>query len=74
MSNVTISIDDNLLKKSRKYAQSHGTSLNSLIRDFLKEKVENSSTNWLDECFNLMDRAKGNSEGKKWNREDLYDV
>ena len=74
MSNVTISLNDSLLKASRKYAQQHGISLNSLIRKLLKETVEYNSTNWLDECFNLMDKTKGNSKGKKWNREDLYNV
>ncbi|MCK4797924.1 MAG: hypothetical protein KAT05_11100 [Spirochaetes bacterium] len=74
MSNVTISIDNNLLQESKKYAQQHGTSLNSLIRRLLKKTVEYNSTNWVDECFNLMDKTNGNSNGKKWKRENLYDV
>ncbi|MCK4764181.1 MAG: hypothetical protein KAW12_18420 [Candidatus Aminicenantes bacterium] len=74
MPNVTISIDDSLLKKGRKYAQLHGTSLNSLIRQLLSKTVESKSADWLDECFRLMDRAKGNSKGEKWQRKDLYDV
>ncbi len=74
MSNVTISIDDKLLKESRKYAQERGLSLNALIRQFLIETVENKSRNWLHECFELMDKTQANSRGGKWKREDLYDV
>ena len=74
MANVTISIDDKLLKEGRKYARMHGTSLNSLLRQLLSKTVAPSSNDWLEECFRLMDRAKGNSKGEKWSREDLYDV
>lgn len=74
MPNITISIDENLLKDGRKYAKKHQTSLNALIRKLLSQTVQNSSENWLDSCFNMMDNANANSQGKKWNREDLYDV
>jgi hypothetical protein len=74
MANVTISIDEELLKEGRRYANMHGTSLNSLIRQLLSKTVTAASNDWLEECFRLMDRAKGDSKGEKWNREDLYDV
>ena len=74
MANVTLSINDNLLKEGRKYAKKHRTSLNSMIRKMLKQTVETSSQKWLDECFNIMDKVKANSKGKKWKREELYDV
>jgi len=73
MANVTISIEDDLLKKGRKYAQKHNTSLNSLIRRLLRKTVESGSNHWLDECFSLMDQANVNSGGKKWDRDALYD-
>jgi hypothetical protein len=74
MPNITLSIDDNLLDAGRRYANAHNTSLNALIRDLLSEAVTNPSGDWLTEAFKLMDRAQGNSRGKKWKREDLYDV
>ena len=57
-----------------KYAEKHQTSINGLIRKLLEETVESQSKDWLQECFDLMDRAKGNSRGKRWKREDLYDA
>lgn len=74
MPNVTISINENLLQSGRQYAHIHNISLNSLIRDLLKQTVINDEKHWIDECFNIMDKAKGNSRGRKWKREELYNV
>lgn len=74
MKNVTLSLDENLVKTGREYAKKFNMSLNTLIRKLLSQTVNNSSGNWMDECFLLMDKANGRSSGKKWTREDLYDV
>jgi hypothetical protein len=74
MPNITISIDETLLKAGREYAEKHQTSINALIRKLLEETIQSQSKDWLQECFFLMDRAKGNSRGKRWKREDLYNV
>ena len=73
MDNVTLSIDDDLLKKSRDYAVKHDISLNSLIRTLLKKTVESGSGLWLDECFTLMDQLRADSGGQKWRRSELYE-
>jgi len=74
MPNITISIDDNLLKSGRQYAEKHQTSVNALIRNLLEQTVRNDSTQWVEECFALMDRANVHLKGERWKREDLYDV
>ena len=74
MPNLTISLDDELLKSGRRYAEEHQTSMNALIRKLLEQTVRSQSDDWLEECFRLMDRAGGNSEGQKWNREELYNA
>lgn len=74
MPNITISLDEHLLKSGRQYAEKHQTSLNALIRNLLEQTVKSDSTQWIDECFSLMDRANVRSQGKRWKREDLYDV
>lgn len=74
MPNITISLDEDLLKAGRHYAKKHNTSVNALIRKLLKQTVISQSKDRLDECFVLMDKAKVNSQGKRWKREDLYDV
>jgi hypothetical protein len=74
MPNITIAIDEELLKSGREYAEKHRTSVNGLIRSLLEQTVKSDSSQWLDECFALMDRAKARSKGKRWKREELYDV
>ncbi len=74
MPNITISLDKDLLKSGRRYAEKHQTSLNALIRTLLEQSVRPQSKNWLEECFQLMDRTNVNSKGRQWRREELYDV
>lgn len=74
MPNITLSIDEELLRSSREYAQNHGESLNGLVRKLLAQTVVNADVHWLEECFALMDRAQASSGGRRWSREDLYDV
>ncbi len=74
MPNITISLDKDLLKSGRRYAEKHQTSLNALIRKLLEQSVRLQSNNWLEECFQLMDRTNVNSKGRRWRREELYDV
>jgi len=72
--NITISLDEKLLRSGRQYAEKHGTSVNALIRGLLEKTVTNDSMDWVDECFSLMDRANVKSNGTRWKRKDLYDV
>ena len=73
MGNITISMDETALSASRKYAKEHNISLNGLIRKLLGQTVIRSSSGWLDESFQMMDRAGGDSRGREWTREGLYD-
>jgi len=57
MKNVTLSVEENLLRVSREYAQNHHTSLNNLIRKYLQNTASKQSTLWIDECLSLMDRC-----------------
>jgi len=73
MPNLTISLDEDLMKSGRRYAEKNKTSLNGLIRKLLEDTIASENSDWLEECFALMDRAGGDSGGRKWRREDLYD-
>lgn len=74
MPNITLSIEKKLIEKSRKYAEKQGKSLNALIRELLQKTVNTSSSSKKsNRLFELMDKAAGNSKGKKWNREEIYD-
>ena len=72
--NVTLSIDDRLVERARRLAASEGTSLNQMIRHLLEEATAASSTEvLLDELEALWADDAGDSGGRRWRREDLYD-
>ena len=37
MKNITLSVDDEILQRVRRYAVEHGSTVNALVRDFLTE-------------------------------------
>lgn len=74
MQNITLSVDEKLVEEGRRYAKVHHTSLNALLRDILARTVREDRTTWSAECILKMDVANGRSRGRKWKREDLYDV
>jgi len=73
MANITLSFNDTLLKRGRKYAQKRGKSLNGLIRELLSNEIEHKDGDWLNHCFSMMDQIKANSKGRRWNREELHE-
>jgi metal-responsive CopG/Arc/MetJ family transcriptional regulator len=71
MKNITLSIPDDLLAESRKYAQEHNTSLNQMIRDILASYVQKKDTS-----HKLLEKSEEYSvEAKdyKWNRDEIYE-
>jgi len=72
MKNITIALDESIINAGREYARKHDTSLNGLIRTLLEQRVMPMPKHWLDGCFDLMDRAQGDSRGQTWKRDDLY--
>lgn len=74
MKNITLSIDDDILKLGREYARQHNISLNALVRRLLEQTVKTSSSQWLNDTFALMDKTNVSSKNQKWKREDLYRV
>lgn len=72
MANITISLNDQLLKESRQYAQKQQTSLNNFIRHLLTKTISADQVAWLQETFTLMDKARGHSHNQTWSREELH--
>lgn len=72
--NLTISVDERLLERARKSAQSQGVSLQDLTRRFL-ESVAGQATPQAaaDELLRLMSEQGGHSGGERITREDAYE-
>lgn len=72
--NLTISVDDQLVERARKLAQSQGVSLQELIRRYLEGLAgARSSDATADELLELMSRHGGHSGGRAITREDAYE-
>lgn len=76
--NVTLSLDDDLVKEARKIAVERDTTLTSLMRDYLKSLVEEHARSGrkrreldaLEESFKML---KVNIGKRTWKRADLYE-
>jgi plasmid stability protein len=75
MSNLTITIDDEALKRARLRALEQGTSVNALLREFLEAYagVRNEQQRAVREIIALS-RASTTRRGKwRWNRDELHE-
>lgn len=73
VANLTLSIDDETLRRARIRALEHGTSVNALVRDYLADYAGASQAAAALEEF-LADsetwEAGSGPEGRAWARED----
>lgn len=73
--NITLSIEDAVVDQARSYARQHHTTLNQLIRDFLKQKTTPpSDQTGIDQLFALADKHPSQLENYKFCREEIYDL
>jgi hypothetical protein len=74
MKNITLSMDENLLKTGREYARKHNLSFNALVSRLVEQAVLSPNDEWLEDTFSLMDTLSVSSEGATWTREELHRV
>ncbi len=76
MTNVTLAVDDEVLKRARIRALEQGTSVNAVIRDYLASYAgQDSRRAALDRVAAAApeSRASSGPEGRTWTREELHD-
>ena len=72
--NLTISVDDELLRRAREHARHRGTSLQELLRGYLRGLVgDQPAESVAEELIGLMRTHGGHSGGRKIPREDAYE-
>jgi Ribbon-helix-helix protein, copG family len=70
---VTLSIDDDLIREATRRAEAMGISVDQLVRDYLEQFVEKTNRNGSAAEFERLSRAdQGSSQGWKFNREELH--
>lgn len=76
MGNVTLAIDDEVLKRARIRALEDGTSVNAIVREYLERYArEDAQRAALDRVVEAARRstASSGSRGRQWTREELHD-
>lgn len=76
MANLTITIDDELLKRARLRALERNTSVNALLREYLEAFAGEESGMVARRRFAAFARAAktgSGSKGRTWSRDDLHD-
>jgi hypothetical protein len=72
--NLTLSVDDEVVRQARQIAEATGTSVNQLVRDYLAQLAGNTDhASDAREIERLSSLANGNSRGWKFNREELHE-
>jgi hypothetical protein len=76
MTNITLAIDDKLLKSVRAFAKARGTTLNALVRSELSQLIEQDQRR--EEArrglLELMEKSTARlGPDYKWNREEIYE-
>jgi hypothetical protein len=73
---ITVSVDEELAERARRYAEAHGTSVDQMVREYLAQVTESMREHAeaeADELVRLFQQAQGNSGGWKFNREEIYE-
>jgi hypothetical protein len=76
MANLTLSIEDELLKRARIRALERDTSVNSLVRDYLEKFVtDRPQTSGMADFLAWAKTVHAHSGpgGRTWTREELYE-
>lgn len=73
MGNLTIAIDDDVLRRARVRAAENGTSVNAVLRREL-EHYAGGTPNLIERFVELENLVpdQGSRKGRDWKREDLY--
>lgn len=75
MANITLKIDDELLRKARQAALQRKTSVNALVKKKLEEFVSSdlSREASLKGLESLFKRSKAMVGGKTWTRDEIHE-
>lgn len=72
--NITLSVDEQIVARAREVARQHGTSLNALIRDYIRQLAgQGRGAEIHRRLVQLWDEGSGGSGGYDFRREDAYE-
>ena len=74
--NITLSIDEEIVKKVRRVAVDRDTTLTAMVRDYLTSVANSDAVDRKEQVARLMrsvERSSRDMGPRTWTREDLYD-
>ena len=75
MKNITLSVDEEVLREVRRYAAEKNTTVNALVRDYLGNLAghQDRARRAVEKMVQLSKQSKGKLGKITWKRDDLYD-
>lgn len=75
MKNITLSVDENDLQVARRYAAEHNTTVNRLVKDYIRQiaKVEDRARKARENLVKLAEESSAKAGNATWTRDELYD-
>jgi plasmid stability protein len=75
MANLTITIDEEVLKKARMRALEEGTSVNAILREYLESYtgLHRGHEATIAKIVDLSKRSRSRKGSARWTRDDLHD-
>ena len=70
--NITLSAEEAVVEKARRWATAHGTSLNAVIRDHLKTLADEADLPTVAAQFRQNALQGRSDSGYRFTREDVY--
>lgn len=75
MANLTLTLDDDVLRRARRRALEQGTSVNAIVREqltrFAGAEADTALASFL--AFSEESTASSGAKGRTWRRDELYD-
>lgn len=75
MANLTIAVDDDVLKQARIRAIEQGTSVNAVLREYLEAYagVKTRREQAVKDLLRLSQRATSRRGGHRWTRDEIHE-
>lgn len=75
MANLTITVDDDLLKKARMRALAQGTSVNAVLREYLEAYtgIKQTRSEAIEDLLALSQKVTSRRGGRSWSRDELHE-
>ena len=73
MKNTTITLDEKTLEDGRRYARQLGQSFNAWVNKLIRDAIKRSQESEMVELLEMSDRIAGDSGGRSWSKEEIYD-